>query len=140
MGLMTISSPVKSGRIYEGDSELQCDLEFWKKELRLSDWDIKLEVVRSHAFRDDFVGDCGVSLGNKTAHIRLMDEIDVNGTEWFPLDQEEVLVHELLHIHMEPFFPKDGNALNFTGEQAIESIAKCLVSLRRQQNAQVING
>jgi hypothetical protein len=61
-----------------------------------------------------------------------MDVIDTTGTEWFPLDQEEVLVHELLHIHMEPFFPKGTHALNFAGEQAIESIAKALVSLRRQ--------
>ena len=129
---MTIYSPARAGRIYDNPAELQTDLDFWKKELRLLDWDIKLEIVRSHVFREDFVGDCGVSLSNKTAHIRLMDAIDVTGSEWFQLDQEEVLVHELLHIHMEPFFPKGEHALNFTGEQAIESIAKALVSLRRQ--------
>ena len=131
---MTISSPVKSGKDYKSAEELQFDLDFWKKELRLSDWDIRLDIVRSHVFRDDFVGDCNVSLSNKSAHIRLMDAIDVTGTEWFPLDQEEVLVHELMHIHLEPFFPKSDHALNFTGEQAIESIAKCLVSLRRRHS------
>ena len=129
---MIIYSPARTGHQYDNPAHLESDLAFWKKELRLSDWDIKLEVVRSHVFEHDYVGDCGVSLSNKTAHIRLMDPIDVAGTEWFPLDQEEVLVHELLHIHMEPFFPKDGNALNFTGEQAIEAIAKALVSVRRR--------
>lgn len=133
---MTIYSPAKASRVYENPAELQSDLEFWKKELRLQDWDIKLEMVRAHVFQHDYVGDCGVSLGNKTAHIRIMDSIDVTGSEWFPLDQEEILVHELLHIHLEPFFPKDGHALNFMGEQAIESIAKALVHLRRQSGFQ----
>ena len=129
---MTITSPARVGRIYDNPAELRSDLDFWKKELRLMDWDIKLEIVRSSVFGDkDYAGDCGVSLGNKTAHIRIMDQIDLAGNEWFPFDQEEVLVHELLHIHMEPFFPKDGHALNFMGEQVIESIAKCLVSIRR---------
>lgn len=130
---MTVIHPSRGdGHQYRNAGHLESDVHYWKTLLRLQDWDLKVEQTRSSNLPDDVSGTCNPCLENKTAHIRLMDPIDATEGDWFPVDQEKVLVHELIHLHLEPFFPKAGTPLYFAGEQAIESITKALVALHRQ--------
>lgn len=112
--------------------ELVSLLVYWRKVLRLQDWDVRIKLVRD---RDMVVanrqGECDISLRNKEALIRLLDPIDYPDGDWAQ-DHEQTLVHELLHLHMAPFDPAPNTLAQDMQEQAIESIAKALVSLKRE--------
>lgn len=104
----------------------------WQGILRLQDWDVKPEIVRRHEMsvpeRD---GECVYVLQQKKAHIQVVTADDTLPSPW-PLDQEQILVHELLHLHFAPFMPASDEGLRYeTAEQAIDQIAEALVRLKR---------
>lgn len=73
-----------------------------------------------------------IRLSLKEATIRLLDPIDFPPDRDAPQDIELDLCHELLHLHMAPFAPSTNTLQDTMMEQAIESIAKALVSLKRR--------
>lgn len=113
------------------DGEVDEYAEFWQNTLRVSDWDIDVKIVRGGGLNlePDKQGRCRPSLENKSATLAIIDEIDYDEDLAFPLDQEKVLVHELLHLHFEPFWDEK-KAVEM--EQAIVCIADALVRLRRK--------
>lgn len=101
----------------------------WQRHLRLMDWEVSVEVVRWHQLEEDTRGNCAMTVERKAAQITIL-----NPEDWRPdsplYDPEQTLVHELLHLHFEPFWR---NKKRLEMEQAIEAIAFGLVAARRAQ-------
>src|SRR6185312_1765130 len=55
----------------------------------------------------------------------------------FPMDVEETLVHELLHIPLATFWKEEGTPENLDLEQAITRISEALVALKRGRETAV---
>lgn len=114
----------------EADAQAAC--EWWQKELRLADWDIKCWIKRqenlSHA---DAQAEYRATPEHKEAWIKVLDPSHYPTDTSWPQDHEKSLVHELAHIHMNSFAPEDGTLARVAWEQASELIAHTLVRLRR---------
>ena len=89
--------------IYETQEELDAAIALWQKRLRLQDWDIKAEIKRGRDMRHDYPvsGLNTITVCAKLAHIRLLDPLDYD-CETEPQDHERTLVHELIHMHLQP--------------------------------------
>ena len=78
-------------------------LKYWQKELRLQDWDVSLQMLRSRDMSvDDALGECHTFSDQKKAAIRILDPIDYEEVDEGMvrcLDHEYVLVHELCHLY-----------------------------------------
>lgn len=105
----------------------------WQKILRLQDWDVRVSVERASDMKLKHVnGECEWVLQTKQAHIRILDPIDYPQDTGWPQDMEQVLIHELLHLHFAPFDAFENNTHEHTSmEQAIDMIAGALLSLKR---------
>lgn len=104
----------------------------WQKILRLQDWDVVVQVSRrDDTFGHTNTGQVRYQLGLKQALIKIIDPIDYPTNVIYPQDMETTLVHELLHLHFAPFDADDDTPAGTAQEQAIEAIAKGLVSLKR---------
>lgn len=105
----------------------------WQGVLRLQDWDVKVKLARQREFSNpSAMGECRWTLPNKQALILLVDPVDYpDDTEW-PYDMEQVLVHELLHLHAAAFDAfEDDSPQDVALEQMIECLACGLVRLKR---------
>lgn len=101
----------------------------WQKVMRLQDWDVKVFIRRASFFSSENVqGECRWVLPSKEATIFLLDPIDYPTDTSWEQDHEQTLVHELAHLHFAPFWDNDDSV---TMEQAIDAMAKALVSLKR---------
>jgi hypothetical protein len=109
-------------------------LKKWQKALLLVDWNIKAEVERSFEMdNDDADGENAVTLVRKISWIRIRDTVDSQYTKTWPPDPERTLVHELLHCHFDPFFPKDRESLEYKmAEQAIDVLATAFIEQDRK--------
>ena len=87
------------------ENELNILLSKWQKILRLSDWDIKLELVTKEWRK---TGDVKIDLDNKAA-IVLINNYDPKQT-----NIEAVIIHELVHIKL------------WGMDQMIESLLQCV--------------
>lgn len=96
----------------------------WQDRLGLRDWDIETRVCRYWEI-PGCVGTCQIHPEDRTARIMILDPSDIPAdVHDTSKDTEHTIVHELLHIHMEPFASHEaGVAL----EQAINAIASALV-------------
>lgn len=110
---------------------------FWQKILRLQDWQIEVYLRRKCDMppqSPNAVGCVKVYAASKFAVVSLLDAQDFQ-----PNDAEDVrnmddtLVHELLHLHMEPIIPiakmEDGSAQDIAVEQLITAVAGALSKL-----------
>jgi len=87
------------------EGELNKFLHKWQKILRLSDWDIKLELVTKEWRK---TGDVKIDLSNKVA-IVLINNHNPKAT-----NIESIIIHELLHIKL------------WGMDQMIESLLQCV--------------
>ena len=117
----------------------------WQETLRLQHWDVALRVSRATEFTGkERSGECSWVLPNAHATIKILDHIDYPETP-FKQDMEQILVHELLHLHICPFDLTKAESLEDTMmERAVDHIAKALVLLKRRavkpvDNISVIN-
>lgn len=116
------------------DEELQKKLIEWQRILRLEDWIIEARIVREREMGRPGLAHVYWTLGKKMATISILDPVDYPEDCMAPLDMEDSLVHELLHLHFAPIsdhFSKDDPIYNTFEEQAIESIASGLISAAR---------
>jgi hypothetical protein len=109
---------------------------FWQKVLRLQDWDVKLAVVRFHELEDgNLFGQSSWIISKRYAAIKILDCRDYHLGHWWDRDQEETLVHELLHLHLAPLKAasnwRDGSLEMYALENVIETIASSLLFLKR---------
>ncbi|MBD1864188.1 MULTISPECIES: hypothetical protein [Trichocoleus] len=109
--------------------ELQKKCEYWQKTLRLQDWQVELKFARaSELARPTNLGQAHINSTHKAAWIKLLDPIDQqDGDRMIAADHEETLVHELLHLHFDPFMDLTNSARNTAQEIAIEMLAHALV-------------
>jgi hypothetical protein len=106
----------------------------WQRTLRLQDWDVVVRIVRGNGLelRQGLDGHCNWTLPNKTAFIRISDPVDYDPAIVFPYDMEEILVHELVHLHFAPIAKFDeGSAEDTALEQAVEMLSQALVTAKR---------
>lgn len=117
------------------EAELRELCTLWQKRLRLQDWNVRLEVVEARVLNGAFAN-CRTALSEKSALIRFTDADDTSSadTEIFGgRDMEEDLVHELIHLHAEPFSPDDRDSTEYEAiEQAVGVLANCIVRMSRE--------
>lgn len=106
----------------------------WQEILRLRDWEIYVALTRARDFEEEGqAGEADIRLPHRIAKIYILDPVDHSPTYWRPLDLEEVLVHELLHLHLEPLWPKDRDTgCHVAEEQAVNALARALIALDRK--------
>ena len=133
--------------IYESQEELDAGVAKWAKVLRLQDWDItaKICVQREFTDGDSVWGRCHPKPKKKDAYIQIRDQADyLNTVEehlTLPRDMEVDLVHEMLHIHFQPFEPDEEGPEWTAMEAAIETLARALVKLDRwEMSVPTVNG
>lgn len=101
-------------------AELESLCAKWQKRLRLQDWNVKVEVVRFFDIPEK-LGEAEIHNQRKEAVIRIIGESDRREQRDTPV--EHTLIHELLHLHFEPFWDQD----KYTEmEQAINLITGAL--------------
>ena len=104
--------------------QLRADLDYWKKSLRLQEWDISLKCdpkLRTY-------GQTEISPGNRTVVIYLEVPPSLGNAI---TDLEVTLVHELLHVRFH-FLHVDEKEFGYEEvEAAIELTAQALVANRR---------
>lgn len=117
---------------YSNQAELDAGLAEWQKRLRLQDWDIRAALKGSTDLES--WGRNNVCFDHHTSYIRMRDAEGLLGCDWDAFgepDHEAILVHELLHIHVDPFCPKDKDSHAFAMmEQAVNTLSHCLVAMK----------
>lgn len=75
---------------------------YWQKRLNISDWHVKVKIVRSAKMsHGSSMGEVDIFDQKSMAIVKLLDPIDWDGTPMIPKqDMELTLVHELLHIRL----------------------------------------
>jgi hypothetical protein len=107
---------------------------FWKQMLNLTHWNVDVKFCRFHEFdgANHLLGQCTHWKRFQRAEIKILDPMDWEGNTMADGDEEETLVHELLHLHFSMFFnPEMDTMEEIAMEQTINNIARALVALRR---------
>lgn len=92
---------------------------------------MKVRLARRWEMDPGNQAECEWNLRKRMALIKVLDSADWDPSTPWPQDQEQSLVHELLHLHFAPFRADDGTPEDVAQEQAIDAIAKALVELKR---------
>lgn len=115
------------------EEQIKEKLPEWQKVLCLQDWGVKVKISRARELNGEgLLGQVKTNIEHRRAEISLLDPIDHDPVRQISYDMEETLVHELLHLHFDPFLAKDGTPELTAQEQAINAIAVALVGLSRQ--------
>lgn len=129
--------------IYETQEQAIAALKYWQGVLRLQDWNVELEILPKRFMPVDAHAANNITMSLKRSHIVLLDSKDLDHNGKFPLNHEEDLVHELLHLHFEPIrdmLKNDNGELDrpahIAVEQAVELIATALVKLNNDAATQ----
>lgn len=116
--------------------ELERCLREWKKLLRLSDWEITI-TRKKRKSSEDPLALSSISFERKVSRISFwFPHVDKDGST---VDPRSTLVHELLHIFYDPWYPYDKEKpLNkprvLLIEHSVESLALALYDLRYKKN------
>lgn len=120
-----------------GWTEIQAEAEGyvtrWQERLRLRDWRITTEVVRSYRMPSAVCG--GIEAGHlerfrntKQAEITICHPDDIHpDTPDMPASLEHTIVHELLHLHLDAWQPEPNTLEYWSMELAINTIADALL-------------
>lgn len=116
------------------DEELQERTAYWQGVLRLRDWDINARLVSTHEMTAGAEGHIDTFPKTKEANIKILSWDGYGGTVFRPLDSEQILVHEMLHLFMDPFNTEEDTPERLAEEQAVHLIAQALVALDRKRD------
>ena len=108
------------------------DMRKWQKRLGLMDWRIRLYTNVNATDMSDhgFQGEAGWDEASKTAKIKILNPAQY-GSRVVPFDEEETLVHELLHLKF-ALLDNSGNALqDRIVHQLIDDLARALIEADR---------
>lgn len=104
----------------------------WQERLRLLDWDVEIKHVRVHDFDHSGVaGDCDTLAVKQVAKIRVVRPEDAHPTPMCPFDEEVIVVHELLHIHLKGWKVEYDTPAEDAKEVAVHRLSEALVKLKR---------
>lgn len=107
-------------------------LELWQRRLRLQDWFVDLRVSRNHEMPSgNQDGATHFCLRTKEAVIHVLHPSDRDPRSVCRYDFEQVLVHELLHLHFAGATPDNDTPEMVALEQAIDLTAWALVQAYR---------
>lgn len=104
-------------------------LRYWQNRLGLRDWGIEIMFDRGYNL-GEYTAKIHMKEDSRRARIRMLEASDYDPDSILPYDMEQVLVHELLHIHFYPLTRDVGD--NIAEEQAIEAISRALINLERR--------
>jgi hypothetical protein len=110
--------------------QLEDRLQYWQARLGLRDWGIEIMFDRAYNMGDD-LAKIHIMEDKRRARIRMTEANDFDPSSLLPYDMEQVLIHELLHIHFWPL-TRDGGSNVTAEEQAIEAISWALITLERR--------
>lgn len=117
---------------YHTQGALDEALDYWREVLRLKDWEITARIVSADEIGEGITGNCGINEHKLSATIKLLDPAESNDNS--SLDHELILIHELLHIHLQPLEPPQFHyRLEIAKEQAVHVIAGGLAKLSRKE-------
>lgn len=106
-------------------------MEEWQQRLRLQDWDIYVSVERVFDMEQGKNGHIYILDTNRVAFVELLDRADLNPKYADKNDSEVTIVHELLHIFVEPLGIPQSGLKYVAAEQMIQTLASALVALKR---------
>ncbi len=111
--------------------ELQSKCRAWQRRLRLQDWTVTVDLVR-HAPDVDILGRVEYSLLTKCANIKITNESSLAPRQKEDgYDMEEVLVHELLHLHFVSILELESKEPSYVAqEHVINVLAHALIAGR----------
>lgn len=114
-------------KIYDG-KQLPDVMHKWQHVLHLDAWDIRIKLCRQSEMLDPNVqGENNWTLATRQSVIHVLDPVDYPADTEFEQDMEQTVVHELLHLHFDPFEPEDDMGLAYLAmEQTIELLARVL--------------
>jgi hypothetical protein len=121
-----------SGAVIYTQNELEARCKIWQERLRLQDWIVYCRLSPHTEFSNDTMANVRVSVGRKEALIQIIAPDHYSHLASCPQDMELSLVHELLHLHLEPMGMRYDDPKQFTEEQAINSISTSLVRAWRR--------
>lgn len=101
----------------------------WQARLGLAHWQIDVYVVRGSEIEDN-MAQVMYNTESEVAMIRLKDPNDCHGL--VKQDMEESIVHELLHVLMDPLISGKASPGIFY-EQMLDRLARVLIKLGRAQ-------
>ncbi len=105
---------------------LERRLRYWQKRLKLQEWDIKLHVVPPHASDSDAHSD--IDEYHARVVVTLVDPEHLHKAAVAYRDPEFLLVHELLHVRLEPSGVKEDTKEHVAQERGINAIAAALLA------------
>lgn len=113
--------------------DLEALLAEWQPLLRLSHWYITVGYER----RLGANGTCTYNTHSLRAAIKLIDPLDYQDTLGGGVgpDPEQWLVHELCHLHLAALDVDTDSPKHLHVEQAVQSLSRALVALKRQKLA-----
>lgn len=113
---------------YYADRFLNGRLGYWRKQLKLDEWQVSIVMVRRDNLRPKTLGKIRWDKKKKTAAIEVMDPADYK-LAFRPMldDMEFTVVHELVHLGLASL-PRS-EASRSSEEHAVNRIAGALVSL-----------
>ena len=123
--------------IYDHLRKAQLACQKWQDYLRLSDWDVRVEIVRQSR-----LGECSADInyhcGKKCAILRILDPVDVAyydtlSTDYWPIDHDLSIVHELLHLLFAGFEPDSDVWKDNILEFAVNTLARTIVYSYREK-------
>lgn len=116
------------------NEQLQERLAYWQKVLRLQDWTIRVAFRHVVDMEPGNEAEVDTNFPLKRAAIAIVYPDEYRSRVGWPQEVEESLVHELLHLHLEPWQVEKGSLEYVLQEQAVESLAHALVELARGQH------
>lgn len=109
---------------------LQERCEFWQKLLRLQDWEVKVKLVGMADMETNcHLGSILTHADRRTGLLSVVRS-DQRGKEDFPLSDDELIVHELLHIYFDGFNTGVGTPFRQIEEQAVDALSRIIVGLQ----------
>lgn len=97
---------------------------YWSKLLQVSDWYINIGIFSGKDMTEGTNGTIDVSFQTNECVIKLVDPADYG--DWGNYDMEFTLVHELLHLVINPHAESTADKYE---ERAINQIARALVDM-----------
>ncbi|HWD38862.1 MAG TPA: hypothetical protein VG944_08445 [Fimbriimonas sp.] len=111
--------------------ELDHAIAVWKERLNLRDWEVRGRLVVPDLLEGS-KGKINVNTLQKIATMNVLDPKVAGFEDRWNYDPERSVVHELIHCHMEMFWPEDDDTKHHVAEQAVDLLTRALLAAYRK--------